>query len=328
MGNDQGQRLLLEMAGGEWCSGERLAAAVAKPGELPLSRMAISKAVRQLQQAGYPIESKHGAGYRLLLSAECLVDAEALADMLGVPVTAFAVTASTNDEARQWLSEASAGRSAGAALFVAGFQTAGRGRLQRKWQAQPSQALLFSLAWRFQRFPPDLPALSLLVGLALVKALQALAVPASALGIKWPNDVLLNGRKLAGILIEASIQQEQVNAVIGVGVNVGAAPVGDLRYPATDLQAEGYDIAAPQLLKEVARQLNRDLNDFAELGFAPFVADYRRFDLVVGRELEIEGEMMRVQVVDDSGALCLQNINSGEQKRFVSGEVSLPWPAC
>jgi BirA family biotin operon repressor/biotin-[acetyl-CoA-carboxylase] ligase len=238
-----------------------------------------------------------------------------------MPVVVAAVTSSTNDDAGLWLRSASAAK---AAMFAAGFQTQGRGRLQREWHARPQDALLCSLAWRFGQYPPDLPALSLVVALALVESLVDLNVDQQRLSIKWPNDVLLDGKKLAGILIEASLQQEQVSAVIGMGVNLSATPAQDLRYPAASVADSGVVLAPNVLLGVWGRRLSVMLETFADYGFEPFYEKFMRYDAVVGRPLQIEDEPLTVSGIDKTGAL--EVLQGGQLKRFVSGEVSLPWP--
>lgn len=325
LGNDNKQRLLLALAGDSWCAGELLAEALTEsPGE-PLSRMTINNYIKQLTAAGYAIERKHGAGYRLSQSLD-LIDAEQLSAELGWPCAVSALTESTNDLARQWLQQQAQPSKDDAALFIAGFQTAGRGRLQRVWQAQPGEALLCSVAWSFSRYPPDLPALSLVVGLALVEAINDLLEAPADLGIKWPNDVLLGGKKLAGILIEASIQQEQVSVVIGMGLNNKSAPSEDLRYAATCLSEQGIELANADIAKAFVQRLQQMLPLFSESGFAPFYEAYRAHDVVIAQTVKLDELVATVQDIDPTGALLL--LEGGQKKRYVSGELSLPWPCC
>lgn len=319
LSNDRQQQLLLALNDGAWHSGEVLAHLLSA--DHAVSRMTISNDVRQLLDAGYPIERKHGQGYRLAAPLP-LMDAVALGDALGLPVDMKAVTASTNDLARNWLSADAKNK---AAVFVAGYQKAGRGRMERKWQAQPCAGLLCSLAWRFERFPPDLPALSLVVGLALAKALVELGVAPAKLGIKWPNDVLLDNRKLAGVLIEANVQQEAVSVAIGLGVNVSAAPEEGVRYPAAYLQGLLPAVLPGQLLVALTGQLIMLLEQFSESGFAGLRQQYLDFDVVVGRRLELDEREILIAGVDSAGALEVQE--AGVLKRYVSGELSLPWPS-
>ena len=315
LGNDRLQQLLLSLGDGRWHSGEALASTL--PGEP--SRMTVNNYAKQLIEWGYPLERKHGAGYRLATELPVL-DADQLQAQLDLPCAVVASTASTNDLAKAWLDTQPSEQ---AALFVAGHQTQGRGRTGRAWQAKPLTSLLCSIAWRFERYPADLPALSLVVGLSLVEALQPYVEP---LAIKWPNDVLLAQRKLAGILIEASIQQEQVSVVIGVGVNLFDAPIDDLRYPAIGLHEKMSRLSPEVLLGDFFKRLEESLPLFAESGFAPFHERYLQHDAVIGREIDLDGRPVDIASIDNTGALVLDD--QGQPKRYVSGELSLPWPSC
>lgn len=313
------QQLLMTLADGDWHSGELLAQ------RLAVTRMTVSNYAKQLVAAGFPIESKSRSGYRLSNYPEVLNDSDLSAQSV-LPVVVAASINSTNDLALEWL-KASA---APAAIFVAEHQAAGRGRRGRVWQAVPGAALLYSLAWRFERFPPDLPALSLLVASVLANTLLELGVN-SGLGIKWPNDVLLNNKKLAGVLVEAVIRDEQVAVVIGIGLNILQSPQADTRYPATSLREEGYELTRSELLLAVTKNLQAALQKFVDHGFKAFHADYMRYDKVVGMELALDGRQLSIKAIDESGALVAESANgagSGEVKRYVSGELSLPWPSC
>lgn len=141
---------------------------------------------------------------------------------------------STNDEAIKWAAKGVADLS----LIVADEQTAGRGRLDRPWFTPPATALAFSLILRPRA--EEMPHLSRIVGLAALALIDAIGHLKLAPQIKWPNDILLNGRKVAGVLIELTWAGEDVNyVVIGVGINVakGSSPSTDvLRFPAISLE--------------------------------------------------------------------------------------------
>lgn len=146
----------------------------------------------------------------------------------------FSSIGSTNDEAMSWAAKGAEDLS----VVVADEQTAGRGRMDRPWFTPPSSALAFSLILRPKR--EELPHLSRIVGLAALAITDALSLRGLAPQIKWPNDILLNGRKVAGILIEISWAGEEVRyVVIGVGVNTArtSAPTTDvLRFPAISME--------------------------------------------------------------------------------------------
>ena len=316
------QQLLLTLADAGWHSGERLAQ------QLSVSRVTVNNYAKQLVAAGFPLESKSRLGYRLQAYPEVL-NAEALAAAVQLPVHVVATAASTNDMALAHLKQPDAGP----AVFVAEHQSAGRGRRGRVWQAKPGEALLYSLAWPFDRLPPDLPALSLVVASVLVEALTDLGL-SKGLGIKWPNDLLLNQHKLAGVLVEAVLREEQAAVVVGVGLNMQSSPKAETRYPATSLAEHGVDLSRATVIEALTTRLQAALALFADQGFAAFHAAYMQHDIVVGQRLDLDQQQLLIQSIDSSGALVAAAVDAdtdapnGELKRYVSGELSLPWPSC
>lgn len=159
---------------------------------------------------------------------------QSLSDLPLGDIRYFNSIGSTNDEAIKWATRGVRDLS----IIVADEQTAGRGRLDRPWFTPPATALAFSLILRPR--PDEMPHLSRIVGLAALALADAIGKLRLAPQIKWPNDILLNGRKVAGILIELTWVEEEVDyVVIGVGVNVakGASPSTDvLRFPAISLE--------------------------------------------------------------------------------------------
>jgi BirA family biotin operon repressor/biotin-[acetyl-CoA-carboxylase] ligase len=218
-------------------------------------------------------------------------------------------------------------------LLVAINQTAGRGRLGRRWHSTPGASLTFSLALPLTR--TDWSGLSLAVGLAVVDALD----PAGRrLGLKWPNDLILNeaggesadgkalrpGRKLGGILIESVPVGEQRAAVIGIGINIVPQPVAEADYGTAAL-TEVWPEATPQdALARIGEPLVRTLLAFEREGFAPLQAAYDRRDVLRGQHVKTTDRDMPDGVadgVDADGALKVRA--DGRTRRVVSGEVSV-----
>ncbi len=196
-------------------------------GRFGVTRAAVWKAVESLRKQGVPVESLPGRGYRLGPGRRGVRAGEIRARLpaggLGLPCRHLPIAGSTNREAEAW---ARRGAPHGA-LVTADHQSDGRGRLGRAWLDRPGETLLLSLVLR-----PDLPAaraptLTFAAAVALAEALGSW-MPAEEIEIKWPNDVLLSGRKVAGILLEMRAEAQRVEHVIlGVGVNVGGTS-GDL----------------------------------------------------------------------------------------------------
>jgi len=230
-------------------------------------------------------------------------------------------------------------------------QTQGRGRRGNAWHSPLGQGLAFSLLWRFDQAPPALSALSLVVGVAVARALHRFA---PAVQLKWPNDLLLGQAKLGGILVEASTQPEgPLQVVIGIGLNVGPALAsrvmpalaavagGTSTETSTDTAADGArrDLPSASLratdslqpsrlvvLQQVLLELSLLLPQFAQSGFAPLLPAWQRMDAFRDRAVILRDAAGRSvqgvsRGVDGVGALVLDT-PQGEQ-RFVAGELSL-----
>ena len=217
-------------------------------------------------------------------------------------------------------------------MLVAINQTAGRGRLGRRWHATPGSSLTFSLALPLLR--EDWSGLSLAVGLAVAEALDP---HGTRIGLKWPNDLILSdapdvatdapgptGRKLGGILIESVPVGAQRAAVIGIGLNVLPQPVAEADYGAATL-SEIWPEATPQeALARIGEPLARTLLAFERDGFASLQSAYARRDVLRGRQVRTTDAEMPEGVasgVDADGALKVAA--DGCTRRVVSGEVSV-----
>jgi BirA family biotin operon repressor/biotin-[acetyl-CoA-carboxylase] ligase len=213
-------------------------------------------------------------------------------------------------------------------LLVAEAQTSGRGRLGRVWQSTAGLSLTFSLGLPLR--PPAWSGLSLAVGVALADALDPPAGDAPPrIGLKWPNDLWLmdapgQGRKLGGVLIETVAVGDRRMAVVGIGLNVRPQPLGlELSSGFGCLQELWPEIDAPQALKRVAAPLVDSLKRFEREGLAPFVAAYRRRDLLLGQPVSTTHPGVPEGIaegIDEQGAL---RVRSGELHALVSGEVSV-----
>jgi len=233
------------------------------------------------------------------------------------------IAASTNTEL---LARAAQGARSGAVL-AAEAQTAGRGRRGRPWVSPVGGALVFSLLWRFEQGAAWLAGLSLAVGVALVRVLRAHGAHAQ---LKWPNDVLVGGGKLAGILIELQGDASGPSAVvIGVGLNLAlpAAARDAIDQPVADL-AEAC--AAPPgrnaLLAALLGELHTVLTAFARDGFKPFAREWEGCHAHQGRRVTAtlpDGSTLTgvARGVAEDGALLIEA--GGKSRRFISGDVSL-----
>lgn len=208
----------------------------------------------------------------------------------------------------------------GAAVFVADVQTAGRGRRGRAWRTDPDGALAFTVLRRFALPPRQLAPLGPAVGVAVARALHALG--AVRVQLKWPNDLVLDDAKLAGLLID--VRGDAV--AIGVGLNLAVASMPGVEQPWTDLRRAGVaDLARPRILGAVLRALLPALGDFEREGFAAFADDWARFDALAGRAVRVlsgERALDGVAVgIDAGGGLRVRHAD-GERIHH-AGEVSV-----
>ena len=314
-------RILRLLAGGNFRSGEELARA------LRVSRTTVWKALQNLEQWGVILFKVHGRGYRLVTPIDWL-DPKQIQHWLGAHADALQVhLMDTVDSTNSLLlEEARVGAPSGLAL-AAELQTRGRGRRGRVWHTGLGDALTFSLLWRFDGGVSSLHGLSLAVSLALVRALRRLG--GTDVMVKWPNDILWRGQKLAGVLIEV---QGDANgptaAVIGVGINVRLDERlrNRIGQPVADLVDAGIGHGRNRVLGEVLCSLADVLALFSAQGFEPFSAEWERCHLLAGQPVALllpDGAEARGTVtgVDEDGALLLQT--STGLCRFHSGEVTV-----
>lgn len=309
--------VLRRLADGRFHSGEDIAR------ELDCSRTLVWQAVHSIQQElGVTVFSVRGQGYRLETPFQWLdvADIRNGLDEAAADTFTLAVAERTDSTNTQLLARAASGGLHGLVLATE-LQTSGRGRLGRRWQARLGSGLTFSLLWRFERGLSQLAGLSLAVGVALARALRRLGAPVA---LKWPNDVLLNERKLAGILIELSGDALGPTAVvIGIGMNVSEP--GDVDQPVACLADAGVQLTRSALLAELLNELHLVLGNFDRNGFVPlrgWMGLSAHQDAPVCLRFS-HGEPVEgvVRGVADSGALMVETTEG--MKIYHAGEVSL-----
>ncbi len=212
--------------------------------------------------------------------------------------------------------------------LIAQEQTAGRGRQGRRWLSDAAGSLTFSLLWHFSRPAGQLGGLPLVVTLALLRAFTALHV--QGLSLKWPNDLLRHGRKVAGVLVElAPGRAEDAHAIIGIGINLHLPEslFDQIPTPATDLRnAQGIPPEPHTALAQVLNQLSPLLQQFAQEGFAPFKEEWmehaihreRSIHLILPNARTVVGECAGLNA---EGALLVRQ--AGQISTFHNGEISL-----
>lgn len=316
----QPQQLLAALASGEPLSGARLAAGAG------VTRAAIWKQIEALRQRGVPIEADGAAGYCLPWPIQMLDEGAirtALPDAIGRRLGALEICWETDSTSSELLRRGTTAPDL--SVVMAETQTAGRGRRGRTWLSPPGLNLYMSCLKRFDAGFASLSGLSLAIGVIVLRALDALGI--AGVKLKWPNDVLAEGGKLAGILVELSGEyQGPCAAVIGIGLNLrltdalreqAGQPICDLASLTKELPPDRNQTAAALIMNLVA-----GLDQFEHEGFPAFIDEYTERDALNGVLLKISnaaGELDGMGAgVDLRGALCvrtasgLQHVDSAD----------------
>lgn len=313
--------ILKLLADGKFHSGEDIAR------HFNVSRTSVWNALQHAEELGVEVFSVQGRGYKLPQPVDLLDEQSILSSLseqrLPLQLEVHDHLPSTNSYLMQNINEARH-----ATCVAANLQTSGRGRRGRTWHAGLGASLTFSLLWRFQCGASALSGLSLAVGIALMRSLHEFGISSSQL--KWPNDVLINRKKLAGILIELQGDMEGPStAVIGIGINLNLPDnlKQQIDQPVTDLASIFNDTINPNhLLAILLKHLSNVLLTFEQDGFAALRDEWTQHHAYHEQEVRMlmpDGREIHgvVQGITEDGSL-LVTTTEGVQ-RFISGEISL-----
>ncbi len=288
----------------------------------------VYQAIRELRRWDFKISSEKGKGYKLTESPDFLLPGEIKKNLktkiLGKNILAYRTLGSTNQLGFR-LAESGVGEET---LIVADEQTKGKGRMGRSWYSPPRLGLWMSLILR-----PDIPpfkasGLSICAGLALAQAIKGFTGLDAK--IKWPNDCLINGRKVGGILLELSAELDRTNFVIaGIGVNVNHL-LSDfpkkLSLDATSIRIEyGKEVSRIKLLVLFLKKFEAIYLDFKKNGLAPQRQSIKKFSSLLGKKVVVKFGKERIQGVaediDDNGSLVMRTKKGERVVR--AGEVTV-----
>ncbi len=311
-------KLLKLLKDGRFHSGQDLGVA------LGVSRSAVWKQLQHLEaELNLPIHKVRGRGYQLAAPLS-LLEAPAIAEYAQGekwPALIFDSIDSTNAQALRAISEGRA-----APFFVlAERQTAGRGRRGRQWVSPFAENLYYSLVLRIEGGMRQLEGLSLVVGLAVMRTLQTFGVVDA--GLKWPNDVLVNNQKIAGILLELVGDPADVcHVVLGVGINVNMQAANEIDQAWTSMRREtGLNVDRNLLVARLNQNLQADLERHRQGGFAVFQQEWEQAHLWQKQAVSLIAGVNRIDGIvlgiDGQGALRLEV--DGLEKSFSGGELSL-----
>lgn len=313
--NSRQQALLAVLADGAFHSGEQIGV------KLGISRAAISQQIKSLRLLGLEIFSVTGKGYRLNTPLQ-LLNRESIQQHLNdVPVHTCAVIDSTNQYMMAQLDRWQKGE-----CLLAETQTAGRGRRGRQWHSPFGSQFIMSMYWRLDDGPSAAMGLSLAIGVAVIQALESVGY--RDLSLKWPNDIYMARRKLAGILVEMSAAVGGIcHLVIGVGVNLNLpdAVIAQLDQPCAHLAEQPVVVDRNQLSATIIRALRNALALFEKQGLTAFLMDWNRLDIFMQQPVQV---LLGNQVIhgiycgiDGQGNMLLQDLEG--MHKFVGGEISL-----
>jgi len=314
--NEKGNKLLNLLADGEFHSGEKI-------GELlGVSRTSVNNYIKGLQGIGLDIYKVPGRGYQSASPIE-LLDKNIISRLSG---THLLNVEQILDSTNQWLLDKIPNIDNGQTC-IAEYQLAGRGRRGRTWVSPFASHLYFSYYWRFDSGIDKLSGLSLLVGIAVVNALEKMGMP--GVSLKWPNDIYYQGKKLAGILIELNGQvNEACHTVIGIGINVRMPPEQAelIDQPWIDLTSlSGDKVDRNQLSATLINELQALLPEYEQSGLQPHLARWLELDCFLNKPVNVlladKKSSGICRGIDDDGALLLEV--DGQLERYIGGEVSL-----
>ncbi len=298
--------------------------------DLGITRAAIWARIEELRTLGYDIEASPHHGYRLVSSPDVLHADDLLSlvesnEVIGRDIRVFEETSSTNDVVEKLARD---GVSEGVVVF-AESQTKGRGRLGRKWLSPARKGLWFSVLLRPDLRPQAATQVMVAAAISLARAIreQTGLVPE----IKWPNDVLIHGKKVAGILTELNAELDHIKYVIlGMGVNVNLSAndfPSELRKLATSLKAEaGHNLRRAELAAAILRELDADYARIARREFSSIGEEWQQSCSTLGRHVTIRlgGRVIRglAESLDEDGALLLRT-EHGHLERIMGGDVTM-----
>lgn len=295
--------------------------------EFRVSRTTIWKCIKKLKEEGYTIEASTKKGYKLLevpdLVTKIEIDKYVFTEKIGNNIIYFSEVESTNNEMKKYLKEEEG------LVLLTENQTLGKGRLGREWFSDNKKGICFSILLKPKIEPLDAMKITQIGASSLVKILRKNNVEAY---IKWPNDIILNNKKLAGILVEMTTEIMKIeNIILGIGMNVNTLLKDipkDLREKATSLLIEtGIKWDRKKIIGDFLTEFEKEYFSFIKNGdSSETLSNCRKYSNILGKKIKIiKGNISReVEAIDidSEGFLVVEN-ERGEKERLISGEISV-----
>lgn len=308
-------------ADGNFVSGQQISK------DLHVSRTAIWKHINVLKERGYIFESSTRKGYRLIYAPNLLtpleIDSAPHTETFGRHVVYLESTQSTNEEAKKIARE---GAEEGT-IVVAEEQITGHGRLARGFYSPFAKGIWFSLILRPKFFPMEASKCTLLAAVGVCRGIRRMGLADA--GIKWPNDILVHGKKLVGILTLMSASMEKIDYIImGIGINTGIKKnefPEDFREGATSFLNEGINVSRKDLLAAILGELEKEYSIAQNEGFDKVLDDWRALSVTLGQEVRVifGDDSYTGKAVDIDRDGCLLVNTGSEVKRVIAGDVSI-----
>lgn len=308
-------------ADGNFVSGQQISK------DLHVSRTAIWKHINVLKERGYIFESSTRKGYRLIYAPNLLtpleIDSALHTETFGRHVVYLESTQSTNEEAKKIARE---GAEEGT-IVVAEEQITGHGRLARGFYSPFAKGIWFSLILRPKFFPMEASKCTLLAAVGVCRGIRRMGLADA--GIKWPNDILVHGKKLVGILTLMSASMEKIDYIImGIGINTGIKKnefPQDFREGATSFLNEGINVSRKDLLAAILGELEKEYSIAQNEGFDKVLDDWRALSVTLGQEVRVifGDDSYTGKAVDIDRDGCLLVNTGSEVKRVIAGDVSI-----
>lgn len=324
--SEKKKKLLSLLANGNFHSGTELAE------KLKFSRSALWKQINTLGELGIEISAVNGKGYRLQSPLELLNKSHIINNLTAATrqlISVFDIHDQIDSTNTNLISLSRTVPESTGVVCLAEQQTAGRGRRGREWVSPFGHNLYCSILWRFQSGPESLSGLSLAMGVAVIKALNNHGI--QGVGLKWPNDIYWQQKKLGGILVEVTGEVNgPCSAVIGLGLNLhlSSAEASSIEQDWVDIsQILGSDhkISRNDLQASLLEQFFQVISHYTERSFAQYRDEWRLYDCMQGQlvNLFIGNQVISgtVKGINDDGLLLLQT-QDGRVQSYASGEVS------
>lgn len=293
---------------------------------LGISRTAVWKHINNLKNQGYNIESINKKGYRISEIPDDILTKENIAynlksEFIGNNIIHFDTIDSTNNYAKKIANDMEDGT-----VIISEEQTKGRGRMGRKWYSRKGDGIWLSIILKPDINPYDCPFITLIAGASIVESLNKLGVKSN---IKWPNDIIVNNKKICGVLTELAAEIDKVNyVVLGIGMNVKTLDFDeDIENIATSLYKEEYKLSRVDIVSEILMEFENLYTDYINNKDRKEVLNIcKKYSAILNKNIYLlkNGEKTKARCIDinEDGNLIVQ-LEDNSIKEIISGEVSI-----